>query len=144
MHTSCELLHGTSQSTSLGASNLSRKASHLLATPSVRNTRCERSLANVHARRADLSVAAQAVTQTPEDLSIQTLDRPATSLAQPRCVIDCRVRYRTRAGGGLFNILHKSLSVGINRVIWWLWPIAGGRLFSHTCYLAMLLPCSLV
>ncbi|BDA43485.1 Glucose-1-phosphate adenylyltransferase [Coccomyxa sp. Obi] len=84
MHTSCELLHGASQNTNLGASNVSRKASHLLATPSVRNTRSERSLANVHARRADLSVAAQAVTETPEDLSIKTLDRPATSLAQPR------------------------------------------------------------
>ncbi|KAK9914771.1 hypothetical protein WJX75_000324 [Coccomyxa subellipsoidea] len=72
------------QNTSASASNLCGRTSHPLATPSARTCRSEGPVVKFHARRPDLSVAAQAVTETPEDLSIKTLDRPVEPLAQPR------------------------------------------------------------
>ena len=88
MHTSCEAPLRGSHHTSLGGSNLCGRTLHLLATPSARTCRSEAPVVKAHARRADLSVAAQAVTESTEDLSIKTLDRPVEPLAQPRYVSD--------------------------------------------------------
>lgn len=67
----------------------SRKASHFLATPSTRaSTRPERNSLCIPRANSSQTVISHSA-DSSEDLRTQTLDRPADSLAQPRCAERC-------------------------------------------------------